>query len=229
MSRTRTLTNLLLDIRQRTNQENSTFVTDAELTEYLNQELAELWGRLVGNAGQPFYRSERPISVTSGTAVYALPSDFWTLQEVTATVNGITGTLYPFMAAERARLTNSFAGTAFDPVMYRIQGDNIEFLPSTQTFTATVYYSPAQPRLVNGADVFDGFNGYEMAAIYGVCAIVAAKEESDPSFHEARKAAIYARIDREAAHRDMANPERVAEVRDVDEYQLPGTPFGWRI
>lgn len=219
---------MLQDIRQRTNQENSTFVTDAELTEYLNQELAELWGRLVFNQGQPFYRSSTTFSVVVGTSLYSLPADFWTLQEVTATVNGITGTVRPFMAAERGQLVSPTTGLVFELVRYRLQAGNIEFLPASQAFTATVYYSPAQPRLVNGADVFDGFNGYEVAAIYGVCAIVAAKEETDPSFHESRKAAVYARIDREAANRDMANPERVQEVLTDDDY-LPGVPWGWRL
>jgi hypothetical protein len=60
---------MLLDVRQRTNQENSTFVTDAELTEYLNQELAELWTRLVLNQGQPHFRSSTTIPVVPPTTL----------------------------------------------------------------------------------------------------------------------------------------------------------------
>ena len=213
MSRARSLTNLLLDIRQRTNQENSTFVTDAELTEYLNQELAELWGRLVLNQGQPHLRSSTSVSVVSGTALYALPADFWTLQEVTGTQNGVTGSILPFSAAEHAILTNGSALLPFGSVRYRIQASNIEFRPATESFTATVYYTPCQPRLSAGADTFDGFNGYEVAAIYGVCATVLAKEESDPSFYAGQKERICRHIVALAAHRDMSNPERVNDVQ----------------
>ncbi len=56
--------------------ENSEFVTDDEITEYLNQELAELHGRLTSNEQQPHFRSQNNISVVSGTALYALPADF---------------------------------------------------------------------------------------------------------------------------------------------------------
>lgn len=218
MARARTVSDMLLDIRRRTNQEQTytpdadRFVPDAELLSYLNQELAELWTKLVLNQGQPHYRSQTSITVTPPTALYALPADFWSMQEVTAVIGGVTGTVTPFMTSERGSLSNASLYTPFGPVMYRIQAGNIEFLPATQAFSATLFYSPCQPRLVNTSDVFDGFNGYEEAAICGVCAIVMAKEESDPSFWMARKQATYATIDAASAHRDMSNPERVADV-----------------
>ncbi len=228
MSRHRTLTAMLTDIRQRTNMENSTFVTDAELTEYLNQELAELHGRLVYNQGQPLIRSQTTINVVSPTAVYSLPADFLAVQEVTATVNGVTGNIRPFMMSEHGLLTSPGAVLPYLPVMYRVQGNNIEFRPATQSFTATLYYTPSCPRLVNPADTFDGYNGWEMAAIYGACAIVAAKEETDmAAFHEQRKAGIVQQIEKLAAHRDMSMPERIQDVRDDGTEWIQGGPLGW--
>jgi hypothetical protein len=203
---------MVLDIRQRTNQENSTFVTDSEVTEYLNQELAELWGHLVQGEGHPHYRSSSTYSVTAQTTLQALPADFWRVQEVTATIGGITGTLVPFMAAEHGYLTNVAAWGPLASVRYRIQAGNIEWLPASQSFSSTLYYSPNCPRLVSGSDTFDGFSGYEMAAIYGVCAIIAAKEESDPGFHLAQKDRMYKLVDSLAGQRDAANPERVQDV-----------------
>lgn len=203
---------MLLDVRQRTNQENSTFVTDAELTEYLNQELAELHARLVQGEGAPHYRASGTIAVTAGTALYPLPADFWRLQEVTATINGVTGPLHPFMPMEHGWLQNSGPWGPWSPVRYRVQANNIEFLPATQSYTATVYYSPTCPRLVAPTDPFDGFDGYEMAAIYGTCAVVAAKEESEPGFFLSQKERIYKHIDSLAAQRDASHPERVQDV-----------------
>jgi hypothetical protein len=212
MARSRTLTNLLLDVRQRTNQENSTFVTDAELTEYLNQELAELWTRLVLAQGQPHYRSSTTHSVVPPTALYALPADFWTLQEVTSTANGSTVTLLPFMTSEHGALINSTLLVSQSPVRYRLQAGNIEFRPATEAFTATLYYTSTSPRLSAGGDTFDGFNGFEMCAIAGVCATVFAKEDSDPRFYSEQKDRFYQVAERAAAHRDMANPERTQDV-----------------
>lgn len=221
--RTRSLANMLQDVRQRTNQENSTFVTDAEITEYLNVELAELWGRLVLNQGQPHFRSQTAIHVVANVALYALPADFWTLQGVEATYGGITRPMVPFMPSEHAELASALKVEPFTLARYRIQANNIEFLPSNNAFDATVFYTPACPRLVNPSDLFDGFNGYEVAAIYGACATVLAKEESDPSFYVGQRERIYQQIDRLSAHRDMANPERVQDVRD----RRLAFPFGW--
>lgn len=231
MSRYRSLTNMLLDVRQRTNQENSEFVTDSELTEYLNQSIAELQVRLAINEGQPHFRSSQTITVTPPTALYALPATFWALQEVTASANGVTMSMRPFMPEERGMLvTQSPAWPVYEGVKYRIQAGNIEFRPATEAFTAEVFFHPTQTRLtgtfdaggmlVSSSDVWDGFNGYEMAPIYDVCAIVAAKEETDPGFHLQQRDRIYKHIEQAAAHRDMANPERVTDVLTFD-------PLGW--
>lgn len=234
MARARTVSDMLLDIRRRTNQEETytsdadRFVPDAELLAYLNQELAELWTKLVLNQGQPHYRASFHIAVTAPTALYALPADFWTLQEVTATVNGVSGTLMPFMPSERGALTSASLQSTIGPVQYRIQAGNIEFRPATESFDATIFYSPCQPRLASTSDTFDGFNGYEEAAICGVCAIVMAKEESDPGFWLGRKQATYATIAAASAHRDMANPERVQDVcSDVSGYGYPRRVMWW--
>lgn len=222
MSRFRTLTNLLLDVRRRTNQENSTFVTDVELTEWLNQAIAELEVKLVLNQGQPHFRTETSIAVAAPTAVYPLPADFWTLQEVTATKDGSTFPMRPFMASEHGDLVNASIYAPFYPIQYRIQAGNIEFRPATESFTATVYYTSSHTRLTGtfdadgmltaSSDAWDGFNGYEMAPIYDVCAQVMAKEESDPSFYLRQRDRIYETIAAAAAHRDMSNPERVQDV-----------------
>jgi len=194
--------------------ENSTFITDSEITEYLNQELAELWSRLIQGQGQPFYRSSSSITVTSGTALYNLPSDFFEVQEVIATIGGVSGPLRPFMASEHGYLVNGGAVTLLPgfAVRYRIQANQIEFVPSSQSFTAILYYSPTQPRLSAGGDTFDGFAGFEMAAIYGTVATMLAKEESDPSFYVGQKERIYRHIDSLASQRDASAPERVQDV-----------------
>ena len=216
MARVRSLANLIADCRQRASMENSTFVTDAEITEYLNQELAELWTRLVQNEGAPHFRSLVAIDVVAGTAVYGLPADFWRLQCVEAQYNGSILRLRPFMSAEHAPLNNEVLTAYYPLARYRVQASNIEFAPATQTFTANVYYTPSQVRLVSPSDTFDGYNGYEVAAIYGAVATMLAKEESDPSFWMGLKDRILAQIDALAGMRDVSEPERVQDVTTDD-------------
>lgn len=214
MSRTRTLTQMIADVRQRTNLETSTFVTDAEITEYLNQELAELWARIAQGSGAPHYRAAYPYSVTTSQTLYPLPADFWRVQGVEATISGTTYRMRAFGPAERAALVNSAASQYpwFDTTKYRIQADNIEFQPVTQAFSATLFYTPSQPRLVNVGDTFDGYNGYEMAAIYGACATCQAKEDTDTSFYIGQRERIYQLIESLSGQRDANEPERVQDV-----------------
>jgi hypothetical protein len=131
------------------------------------------------------------------------------------------------MSMEHAPLTNTSTPWGMvSPVRYRVQGNMLEFLPPTWTFPATAYYTPACPRLLTGTDTFDGFNGFEVAAIYDTCAVVLAKEESDPSFYMQQRDRIYKHIDSLAATRDQGMPDRVQDVRGDDGI---GYGFGdWR-
>lgn len=215
MARTRSLDDLIADVRQRTTMETEEdYVTDPEIQEYLNQELAELYGRIVASEGHPHFRSSTNISVVSGTLIYPLPSDFWRVQRVTATIDSVIRDLEPFMEGERADLANTqfLAPLISDGPRYRIQAGNIEFLPSTRTYSAVLYYTRACPRLVSGGDVVDGFNGWEVAAIYGACATILQKDGDDPSFYALQKDRILKHIDALAAQRDASHPERVTDV-----------------
>ena len=235
MARLRTAEDLVADVRRRCGLEHSDLLDDPEILELLNQELAELRSHLRRNEGQPHERSVTSISVVAGTALYPLPSDFWEVLGIEAKIGGLTRRVEPFMENERAGMLNAqLLSTSASP-MYRLAGklagvDQIEFLPSTQTFTATLKYATSEPRLTLGAtppSTVDGYNGYEIAAIYGTCAQVREKEDADPSFYEGRKMKIYALIDANAAQRDAGSPERVTDVTGGLDYDL-FSPFGMR-
>lgn len=215
MARERTAEDLVADVRKRANLEESELVTDQEILEDLNQELAELRGHLRMNEGQVHEVLSRDIPVTSGVEAYDLPRDFWELLSVNATIGGRPRSLEPFMENERADLlAGPFFATVMSP-MYRVMGSKIEFLPATQDFTATLRYAPNTGRLRLGQtppDKVDGYNGYEVAAIYGAVATCNAKEQVDPSFYLAKKDRILRHIDALAAQRDAGRPERVTDV-----------------
>lgn len=221
MSRTRTLTNMIADCRQRANMVNSTFVSDAEITEFLNQELAELYNAFLQCEDHPYFRSTQTISVTTSSNTASLNSTFLRIQEVEALINGVQGILHPFEPAERGMLVNAglqgVSRYAHD-VMYRLQGQTIEFLPVSQSFTAYVYYTPCQTRLSSGSDTFDGYNGYEVAAINGTVATMLAKEDSDPSFWLGQKDRLYVEIRQWAAARDVSHAPRVQEIITMSDY-----------
>ena len=223
MARTRTLADLVSDVRSRTNMEESEFVTDDEITEYLNQELAELHGRLTMGEGQPHFLSTTTIAVTVGTTLYPLPDDFWKVARMVATVDSITRDMEPFMEGERASLLNTqyFTAAFCGGPRYRVQGDNVEILPVNRAMSVELRYIQTCPRLVEDSDTVDGFNGYEVAALHGACAMVKEKEQTNPSFFLGLKDRVYRLIDAMAAQRDASHPERVTDVVGFDMEWLP--------
>ncbi len=224
MSRVRTAEDLVADVRNRCNMEYNELLTDEEIIEIANQEITELRGAMRLNEGQPHELESSPITVTPLVSSYTLPTDFWELLSCKATIGGRPRMLEPFMENERASLeTGSFLTSLASP-MYRLSGNQIEFLPLGQSFVATLRYAPRSGRLrlgINPPDSFDGYNGYELAVIYGTCAVCKDKEMTDPSFYEGRKARIMDQIKALAAKRDASKPERVEDVTGaLDDWML---------
>jgi hypothetical protein len=227
MARLRTAEECVADIRKRAGLENSQLLDDPEILEIFNQELAELKMHIRRNEGQAHDRAMYPFpgGIVAGTSLYTLPADFWEILGIEATIGGLVRRLNPYMENERADLQNSTLLATTDGPMYRLASrTQIEFLPAKYTFPATLKYVPTSPRLQLGnspSDTIDGFNGYEMAAIYGAVAVCKEKQLIDPSFYEGRKARIYGLIEASAAQRDAGAPERVTDVTgDLDR------PFG---
>lgn len=67
MPRTRTLLELRTEARQRTEMEDSLFISDAELTRYINQSTAKLYGKLVRARGDQYYRAHADLTVGPDT------------------------------------------------------------------------------------------------------------------------------------------------------------------
>lgn len=211
--RTRTAEDLVADVRQRADMVGSDFVSNAEILEYLNQELAELRGVIRRAEGQPHARSSHTFTVTVGTETYALPGDFAELLSVQRVHEGRSIPLKPFMEFDRANYTDPLLSAA--PAAYRLNGDNIDFLPSNANCEITIAYISGEPRLQfspGTPNTVDGVQGYEIAAVYGAVATCLAKEESDPSFYLGQKERILNHIRSMAANRDGGQPERVTDV-----------------
>jgi hypothetical protein len=77
------LSDLRTLVRQRADQENSQFVTDEELRQYINRGYAELYDLLVTNAtSEDYFLNSSTVTLVSGTQTYDLPADFYKLRGV---------------------------------------------------------------------------------------------------------------------------------------------------
>lgn len=221
MARQVTLEQLVTRVRQRANIENSQFVTDIELTSYINESLCELYDLLVASYGQEYFRTSTTFSTTGGVVDYALPTDFYKLISVDVDLGGpCVYSALAYMESER-NLYNSFPGWSYgSPIAYRLHGMNstfaygsIGFIPQPSgTYSITLNYVPACTDLYRPDDTFDGVSGWEEYVVVDAAIKCLQKEESDVSVLFAQKQALIARIAAMAPSRDAQSPERARDV-----------------
>ena len=192
MARTRTLTNLISDVRLRADMASSQFVTDAEVTEYLNQSIAALFNQQVASQGMAYYEKSQTITTVSGTPLYALASDFYQVLMIEASLSGYLVELDPFERIDHGRLSQ---------------------LPISGGLTVTVTYVPTPPRLSAGSDTFDGQAGWEEWVIVDSAMKCREKEDTDTAALAQRLARIEKLIATMIPNRDAGRPAKISDVR----------------
>lgn len=215
-----TLTSLIQSVRRRANIENQTaFIPDTEITEYLNAGLAALYDLLVQAGAQPWYRNSSTITTNGSSTSYPLPADFYEMQSVDVQLGqgGIpTITARPYMEYERNRYKYYPGWLYGTPVYYRLQGQNINFIPAPNaSFNVILNYYPIFTKLVSGGDTFDGVNGWEEYAIWKATADCKAKLEEDPSYALSMMEKLERKIQSMSEQRDTGAAERMTET-DAD-------------
>jgi hypothetical protein len=192
-------------IRQRTDNENSSFVSDSELNQLINTEYKELYGQLVRYSLQ---RSETLEVVTAdGSSDYALPLDFYSLIAVFR-VDSTTRIQLP-RHSERFR-----PGTVLGMAQsYRLIGGAIEFYPTPTTGNYELLYIPVPAELSLDEDTLDGVLGWEEMVVLAVSIKVLDKEEANADHLRRDKAEIMRRIQDEAAAVEFTENWVVQDVR----------------
>lgn len=218
------LSSMITSVRRRANIENRTrFISDTEITEYLNAGLAYLYDLLVQAGGQPWYRKSVQFNTTGNQSLYTFTAigapDMYILQSVDVNL-GTNGnaepiiTARPYMEYERNRY-KFFPGQwlAGTPVFYRMQDAGINFIPTpTGSYSITLNYYPTFTKLANGTDAFDGVNGWEEYAIWKATADCQGKAEYDPSYAFSKCNELEKKIQSMSEQRDAGAPERMTET-----------------
>lgn len=232
MANTLQLSDLITAVRQRADMVNSQFVTDTELTSYINQSYQELYDLLVQKYGDDYFVAPPVTFTTDGTSqLYPLPNGtlyssapaFQKLLGVDLQMSpGSAGsyvTIKPFMFAERNRYSTpnfqSFYGVT--NMRYRLQGNNLWLTPVPAAGqTIQLWYIPQLSPLVNGTDTAPNLGGWLEYVIVDAAIKCMQKEESDCSVLMAQKSALILRIESASEGRDAGNPQTVSETRSAD-------------
>lgn len=228
-----TLTSLITSVRYRSNMENSQFVTDTELTSYINASYAELYDLMVQKYGDDYFVASPYTFTTDGTNyLYALPDDFYKLLGVDLALSSTTDsyvTIQRFEFGDRNRYAvpnfQSFYGVT--NLRYRIQANKLWFTPTpSANQTIRVWYVPKITYLVTGSDTMDGVSGWEEYIIIDAAMKALIKEESDISALMAEKQMIIARIESAAENRDAGKAPKVVDNMYNDSWWPTGSGSG---
>lgn len=213
-----TLAQLKTRARQRADMENTGFIQDSELVNYINASIAELYDLLVSKYGEDYFvASPYTITTTTNQDTYALPVDMYKLLGVDLQLDTSNNwvSLKRFEFAER-NIPQIWDIKFVDFIRYRLFGSNLKLSPVPQSLqTLRLWYIPLPTALSNDTDVLNGFNGYEEYVIIDVAIKMLNKEESDPSALMAEKAAMKLRIEQMAEGRDAGQPSKVQDINSM--------------
>ena len=218
MARSITLTDLILQSRQRADKVGSGFILDTELTSYINASISELYDLLVSAYGNDYFLNNYTFTTDNVNVTYALPADFYKMVGIDLYINASRFiTLKPFMWNERGRYqdgSNWAALIAIQGPKYHLMGNSIMFQPTPPgAFNMKLWYVPSSPKLSIGSDTLDGIDGWEEFVIIDAASKMLEKEESDTSVLEMRKKSIIQRINLMAENRDEGFSFRVNDVQ----------------
>jgi hypothetical protein len=198
-------------VRERANMENSTFVSDAELTRYINYSIKELFDILVSKNGNEYYAESSQFTLVNGTEAYSLPVDFYKV--LWAELKGDDGYWYKMRRFEQQEKNygRSPVNYFIPDIRYRLRKDKIVFTPDNLIGGRVIrlWYVPQQADLVADGDTFDGINGFDEYIVVRSAIKCLVKEEQDVSALMAELDFIRQRIETMGENRDQGAPSRV--------------------
>jgi hypothetical protein len=224
MSNTITLAELKTQARERADMENSSFISDSELTSYINQSYADLYGILVTRY-EDYFTIETTSTVTSGNDTITLPTDFFKLRGLDLALDN---SLNNFTVVTRADWNNRNQRDSNNSrllrgqfnVSYRIIKDEIKLTPSLSAAgTYRLYYIPIYTPLVDDTDTPEtsiSNQSWHEYIIVDAAIKMLEKEESNTKHLERQLMKLEERIERAAANRDVHQPETVSDTSLLD-------------
>lgn len=200
--------------RERADMVNSKFISDSELSSYINASLTELYDLLLSSRGENYYIDSFSFTTIPGSDTYPLPVDFYKLMGVdyvTSSTQSIT--LKSFRWQERNRFREPFYNARIYNLMYQLRNNDLVFIPTPNgNQQIKVWYIPRSPELVADTDTFDGINGWEEYVVIDVAIKMKVKEESPVDALVFAKQKMEERIAALSSGRDSTEPARVVDT-----------------
>jgi hypothetical protein len=208
---TTTLLQFKTRARDASDMGGSLFVSDDELTIYVNSSAQELYDLLVASFTD-LYTVKSSSQTPTTTAALTLPADFYKLRGVDYQISSSEWVDVQQFSFQERNNNNSLALGSFNrmqDIRYRLTGSSILLTPENKALNNTfrMWYVPVMSELVDDTDTFDGINGWEQYIVIDAAIKMLNKEESDSSNLVLQKKQLKERIQAMAQNRDSANPE----------------------
>lgn len=248
MSGSVVLSDLVTRVRRKANMENTTFCTDAEIQEYLEQYFGELYDMIIeGDGGHHYIVTSLDQSTVAGTETYQItngqdPDPIYKVLGVDVKWNNEWRKVEQLHPAHWNDLEDSVGWTHWTDVRYHwltlltaaapnvfddpAPGRIVRFHPTPQAVhTFRVRYLPYPNDFSSGAstDAFQGFSGWDKYAVLGAAADCADKEESF-DLADRLRAQMQQQAERILWHSKTMNEDGQNRVRDVYEDGPPRRP-----
>ena len=222
---TLTLANLITGVRRRADMVGSTFVSDAEIVDYINVAMSEVHDLLVTKFEDYYVSTHQYTLPGSGSGLtagqFALPDAFYKALGVDFDVGGVTYRLRPYHFQERAMYNSpSVVASRITNTLYHIQGASIRFIPApTVSGTVTLWYVP-EPTYFDASSTSTTIKtaapqvakGYEEYVIIDAAIKCLQKEESDVQILLVQKQQQLERIEQAAGKRDAGESYAITDV-----------------
>jgi len=201
--------------RRRADMENSSFVSDAEIQDYLNSSISELHDFMV-KSFEDYFVSEQAYSVPIATGGANLPDDFYKALGVDYNSGGITSSLKAYSFSERNVYNTPYAviDRLAEP-MYKVEGNKIKLIPNnSQSGSITLYYVPQATQFSSTVtEIENVIPGFEEYVVVATAIRMLMKEEADTKQLELEKGQLASRIIRAISPRDVSGSFSIRDVR----------------
>lgn len=209
---TATLAELRTRVRQRADMTESDFVTDAELTTYIQQSYRKLYNLVITTFSDWYVDDPVEFTVSSGNT-FTLPATFYKLVAVDFSLNGKWVEVPRFTMNERNR-QNAGRFRVFHPtIKYRLMNNKLRFVPTDNATGTYRYWAVSKPSVpVDDDDTIEGENGWDEFVVLDAAIKCLAKEESDVSVLMSEIAQVKDDILINANSYDEGGSERVEDI-----------------
>jgi hypothetical protein len=212
--------------------ENNQFVTDQELTTYINNSLSILDSILVTkfNDYKITFTFQTPFPKTN---FLAIPGDFLKLNGVDIFLGDSDGyrTLTEYEFEERNKLNQTLNILGPYNIQYRLEGNVIRLIPSQSApnYTYRIWYTPQFTNLTlsDALPYYMDTQAWHQYAIYDVAVKVLVKQDLDPSMFMAQANDLKEHIIKVASpNRNKGEPHSIIDTRGYNN-SFGGYGFDW--